>query len=140
MAAARVRPPSVGLILILSATMLACSGGSAPVSSTGSAGSAGGAAAGAAGGAGGSSTGGSSTAGASTAGAGVAGAAAAGDACTKAKAACTASNTGCNVSGYYFYDNQWNCGPQSGNHCGAESGYACVNADQSVAFVVTSLE
>jgi len=133
MAAARVRPPSVGLILILSATMLACSGGSAPVSSAGSAGSAGGAAAGAAGGAGGSST-----AGSSTAGSGAAGSAAAGDACTKAKAACTASNTGCNVSGYYFYDNQWNCGPQSGNHCGAESGYACVNADQSVAFVVTS--
>ncbi|HVU51605.1 MAG TPA: hypothetical protein VHL80_13010, partial [Polyangia bacterium] len=92
----------------------------------------------------GSSAAGSSAAGSSAGGSSAAGAAGGsvgtGAACTKAKAACTASNTGCNVSSYYFYDNQWNCGPQSGNHCGAESGYACANADQSVSFVVTSNE
>jgi hypothetical protein len=129
MAAARVRPPFVGLILLLSATTLACSGGTPPMSSTG-------AAAGSAGGS--SEAGASGAAGSGAAGAGAAGSAATSAACTKANAACTASNTGCNVSSYYFYDNQWNCGPHSGNHCGAESGYACANADQTVSFAVTS--
>ena len=136
-------------------------GGSAPSSPAGSAGGGAGEAAarpsGAAGGssaggssAGGSSAGGSSAGGSSTGGAAAgsasgsggsaAGGSGGGGSCTKATAACTASNTGCNVSSYYFYDNQWNCGPQSGNHCGAESGYACANPDQSVSFVVTSNE
>ena len=60
--------------------------------------------------------------------------------CTKADAACSASNTGCNVDSYYLYDNQWNCGPSSGNHCGPESAYGCANADGTVSFVVTSNE
>jgi hypothetical protein len=63
---------------------------------------------------------------------------AAASSCTKSNAACVASNTGCNVSTYYFYDNQWNCGPQSGNHCGPESGYACANGDGTIDFAVTS--
>ena len=59
-------------------------------------------------------------------------------ACTKAKAACVADNSGCDVDGYYFYDNHWNCGPQSGYTCGPESGYACANSDGTTSFVVTS--
>jgi hypothetical protein len=111
-------------------------GGSSASGAAGAAAGGAGSSAGAASGGAGSSA--SGAAGAGAAGAGAAGAPGTGDACTKAKAACTASNTGCNVSSYYFYDNQWNCGPQSGNHCGAESGYACANTDQSVSFVVTS--
>ncbi|HLK35967.1 MAG TPA: hypothetical protein VKU41_04390 [Polyangiaceae bacterium] len=59
-------------------------------------------------------------------------------ACTAAKATCTGSNSGCNVGKYYLYDNQWNCGPSSGNHCGAESAFGCANADGTVSWVVTS--
>ncbi len=60
------------------------------------------------------------------------------NACTKANASCTASNTGCNLGSYYLYDNQWNCGPGSGNSCGPESAYGCANSDDTVSFVVTS--
>jgi hypothetical protein len=62
----------------------------------------------------------------------------AGGSCTKDNAACVASNTGCNVASYYLYDNQWNCGASSGNHCGPESAYGCANSDNTVSFVVTS--
>jgi Glycosyl hydrolase family 12 len=62
----------------------------------------------------------------------------AGNSCSIANAACMADNTGCNVGSYYLYDNQWNCGPTSGNHCGPESAYGCANADGTVSFVVTS--
>jgi hypothetical protein len=58
--------------------------------------------------------------------------------CTKADAACKASNSGCNLGSYYLYDNQWNCGASSGNHCGPESAYGCSNSDGTVDFVVTS--
>jgi hypothetical protein len=59
-------------------------------------------------------------------------------ACTKAKATCNASNTGCNLGSYYLYDNQWNCGSGSGNHCGPESAYGCDDGNGVVSFVVTS--
>jgi hypothetical protein len=144
------------LLIALAALLGACGQGTGPSSAAG--GSHGGGSGGGAAGSGGGSTagsGGGSTAGSgggSTAGSGggsiagsgggsTAGSAGAGgqpSSCAKASAACVASNTGCNVSGYYFYDNQWNCGPQSGNHCGPESGYACTNADGSTSFVVTS--
>jgi hypothetical protein len=55
-----------------------------------------------------------------------------------AHAACTSSNTGCSVGTYYLYDNQWNCGASSGNHCGPESAYGCSNSDGTVSWVVTS--
>ena len=55
-----------------------------------------------------------------------------------ANASCTCSNSGCNVGSYYLYDNQWNCGSGSGNHCGPESAYGCANSDGTVDFVVTS--
>ena len=106
---------------------------------TGAAGMAGTGAAGLAGsnGAGGTGSAGSGAAGtAGTGSAGTGGAPA--TSCTKAKAACVASNTGCNVGDYYFYDNMWNCGPQSGNHCGPESAYACANTNGTTSFVVTS--
>jgi hypothetical protein len=88
-------------------------------------------------GTGGTNTGAAGSAGSSTGGSSGTGGAPA-SSCTKANAACVASNTGCNVSGYYLYDNQWNCGPSSGNHCGPESAYGCANADGSVSFVTTS--
>ena len=58
--------------------------------------------------------------------------------CTNGNATCMASNTGCNVGSYYLYDNQWNCGGNTGNHCGAESAYGCANGDGTVSWVVTS--
>jgi hypothetical protein len=58
--------------------------------------------------------------------------------CSKANAACIVNNTGCNLASYYLYDNQWNCGPKSGNDCGPESAYGCANADGTVSFVTTS--
>jgi xyloglucan-specific endo-beta-1,4-glucanase len=61
-----------------------------------------------------------------------------GRSCAKPNAACVASNTGCNVGTYYLYDNQWNCGGSTGNHCGPESAYGCANNDGTVSFVVTS--
>jgi hypothetical protein len=42
------------------------------------------------------------------------------------------------VGSYYLYDNQWNCGGSTGNHCGPESAYGCSNADGTVDFVITS--
>jgi hypothetical protein len=142
MARACVRP---GLILLLSATVAssACSGSSAPPPSGGPSGGTGGAAAGQSGAAGtaGSALGGQSgtASGAGTGGGGGGSAAGAtASSCTKANAACTASNTGCNVASYYLYDNQWNCGANTSNHCGPESAYGCANADGSVSFVVTS--
>jgi hypothetical protein len=63
--------------------------------------------------------------------------------CTQANAACTVSNNGCNVGGYYLYDNQDNCGADSGNQCGPERAYGCVDGDGSdgtVSFVVTSTQ
>jgi len=82
----------------------------------------------------------SGTASASGATAGSMGAASgsAASSCTKTSATCMADNTGCNVASYYLYDNQWNCGPKSGNHCGPESAYGCANADGTVSFVTTS--
>ncbi len=58
--------------------------------------------------------------------------------CSKAHAGCMVNNTGCNLASYYLYDNQWNCGPKSGNDCGPESAYGCANADGTVSFVTTS--
>src|SRR5580658_4903297 len=58
--------------------------------------------------------------------------------CSKANAGCVVNNTGCNLASYYLYDNQWNCGPKSGNQCGPESAYGCANADGTVSFVTTS--
>ncbi len=58
--------------------------------------------------------------------------------CSEASAACMVNNTGCNLASYYLYDNQWNCGPKSGNHCGPESAYGCANANGTVSFVTTS--
>ena len=55
-----------------------------------------------------------------------------------ASSVCQADNSGCNVGNYYLYDNQWNCGPSSGNDCGPESAYGCVNSNGTVDFVVTS--
>jgi hypothetical protein len=91
------------------------------------------------GGTGGTNAGASGSGGASMGGSGGTGGTPA-SSCTKANATCVASNTGCNVSSYYLYDNQWNCGPTSGNHCGPESAYGCANADGSVSFVTTSNE
>jgi hypothetical protein len=126
-------------LIALAALLATCGQGSVPSSAPdGSQGGASGAGA-VAGGGGAGSTG---TAGSGGAGghpmAGSSGAGGQPTSCTKAAAACIASNTGCNVGGYYFYDNMWNCGPQSGNHCGPESGYACANADGTTSFVVTS--
>jgi hypothetical protein len=58
--------------------------------------------------------------------------------CTMAGAACTAAGSGCNVGMYYLYDNQFDCGGSTGNTCGPESAYGCINPDNTVAFVVTS--
>jgi len=61
--------------------------------------------------------------------------------CTMASDTCQATNGGCNVGSYYLYDNQYNCGADSGNDCGQESAYGCINgdsSDSSVSFVVTS--
>jgi hypothetical protein len=115
-------------------------GGSPPV--TGVAGSGAAGATGGGGATGGSTTtgGGGAAGGSTTTGGGGAAGGAIASACTKANAACSASNAGCNVSGYYLYDNQWNCGPTSGFHCGPESAYGCANADGTVSFVVTSNE
>jgi hypothetical protein len=116
-------------------------GGAGPGAGTGGTGSAtaGSAGANASGGVSGGGGGGATAGGGGSATAGGSGAGGAkASSCTKANAACVASNTGCNVSTYYFYDNQWNCGPQSGNHCGPESGYACANGDGTIAFSVTS--
>jgi len=55
-----------------------------------------------------------------------------------ANSTCQCENSGCNVGSYYLYDNQWNCGSGSGNHCGPESAYGCDNSDGTVSFVVTS--
>jgi hypothetical protein len=59
--------------------------------------------------------------------------------CTTDAAVCTCSKGGgCNVgSSYYLYDNEYNCG---GNGCGPESAYGCVNADNTVSYVVTSTQ
>jgi hypothetical protein len=85
-----------------------------------------------------SASGASGGAGASGASSGTASSGAATSSCTKANATCLANNNGCNVASYYLYDNQWNCGPKSGNHCGPESAYGCANADGTVSFVTTS--
>jgi hypothetical protein len=59
--------------------------------------------------------------------------------CTMANATCISDNQACNVGGVYdLYDNQWNCGASTGNSCGPESAYGCVNADGTVSWVVTS--
>jgi hypothetical protein len=109
---------------------------------TGSSGSATGStssATGSSGGATGSSANATSGSGGAGGGAGASsGGGAAVNACTKANAECVCSNTGCNLGAYYLYDNQWNCGGNSGNQCGPESAYGCANSDNTVSFVVTS--
>ena len=86
----------------------------------------------------GSSSGGSSSGGSSGGADGSTSDGPTGGSCTKASAACSCDNTGCNVGSYYLYDNQWNCGAGSGNTCGPESAYGCSNADGTVSWVVTS--
>jgi hypothetical protein len=109
--------------------------GSASAGASGSAGAAGKAGAGGTGAAG--STGSAGSAGSKGGSGGGAGGAPA-TSCTKANAECVASNSGCNVGSYYFYDNMWNCGPTSGFHCGPESGYACAGPNSTIDFVATS--
>jgi len=59
--------------------------------------------------------------------------------CSKDAAACTSTNKPCTMGNYVLYDNQWNCGADSGQHCGEESAYACVDADSgTVNWVVDS--
>jgi hypothetical protein len=51
----------------------------------------------------------------------------------------SSDNYQCSVGNYYLYDNQWNCGADSGNApCGPESAYGCTNPDGTVAWVVNS--
>lgn len=38
---------------------------------------------------------------------------------------CVVSNNGCTEGSYYLFDNQWNCGPSSGETCGPETLYGC---------------
>jgi hypothetical protein len=59
-------------------------------------------------------------------------------ACVMADAVCIASGSGCMVGTYYLYDNQFDCGGNTGYTCGPESAYGCSNPDHTVAFVVTS--
>jgi hypothetical protein len=142
-------------MIALAAFLSACAQGSARSPDSGSAPEGGAGAAGTGGtdagrsiggeggmGPGGAGTGGSDSSGADAGsgakgGNGGAGGAPAGS-CTKANAACVGFNSGCNLGNYYLYDNQWNCGPNSGNHCGPESAYGCTKADGSVNFIVTS--
>ncbi|HTA89620.1 MAG TPA: hypothetical protein VK745_08590, partial [Polyangiaceae bacterium] len=144
----------VGLLLLCSCsqdaaspTDLGSSGGTANASATGGDTSAAGTSIGGATGNGGArsnnggvagsgATSGGASSGTSGAGA-AAGNASASNACSKANATCSGSNTGCNVGSYYLFDNQWNCGASSGNDCGPESAYGCLEGN-TVSWVATS--
>jgi hypothetical protein len=108
-------------------------------SSSGTASGSGASGAGGSGSASGSSgSGNSGNAGGSDAASGATSSGSTASSCSKADATCMVNNTGCNLASYYLYDNQWNCGPKSGNQCGPESSYGCANADGTVSFVTTS--